>query len=701
MKKVFSVILCVCMLAALAIPAMAAAENNGPSADMSTGSSAAIIVTDEGMTVDPESASVTLEGGTAEDGVVSGVMMTSDDNAAAGIIVKGGELAVGGEEDVYTVTTHFTGEELGFNTVISLTEVDGFDWSASSSGGNAIQNAGGVLTLENVYALNVGRGRYTVNLAKGTTVIKDCYFESAGTDGVFGDMPWFTAQYGNSRNLIACGTLTAYIYNSTVASEGYGSWSTDTGGNPYVFYLYNGDSINVYGGYGTYADTGLEVFVYGSRFDSAEYGAFVTNTGILNIGSSDDALAAEDEGFLENLQGEELAEDTPSEIIGDRNAIVFHVVDTMHQANPDTGVKDSAVSTAYTTVPVLNVTNSTLSTVGASYQCSNLYPVIMQAWMDHLAGSTIVFRGACGIANLTNVEMETSNGIIIQSCVDLDESTIQILDDVATEDIPGCVVNSTDNTWTGDISNEDYQRPMYLNFANTTLTGAIITKGLEDWNALYAEYADVAYEVGDDGYYVNVDDPTETKETFKVTDPTAIYGWLCAFDEYNAVRGTYLTMDADSVWNVTADSQLVSLTVEAGAVINGVVTVDGAVVDTTAGGTWTGDIVVTPAEAEAAEDAAADDAVPATDGTENEANALDSDVAPASQEEFDAYKAYLVDYMNNYTGEGDGTGFDDSAKTMAIGELDSVGFGSDVYAFPFEMFVTQFGAMTFAEYIAQ
>ena len=628
MKKVFSIILCVCMLAALAIPAMAAAENNGPSADMSTGSNAAVVVTDEGMTVDPDSAAVTMEvaeGGAAEDGVLSGVKMTSDDNAAAGIIVKGGELTVGGEDDVYTVTTHYTGEELGFNTVIDLTEVDGFNWAASSSGGNAIQNAGGVLTLDNVYALNTGRGRYTVNLARGTTVIKDCYFESAGTDGVFGDMPWFTAQYGNSRNLIACGTLTAYIYNSTVASEGYGSWSTDTGGNPYIFYLYNGDSINVYGGYGTYADTGLEVFVYGSRFDSAEYGAFVTNTGILHIGSSEDALSAEDEGFLENLQGEELAEDTPSEIIGNRNAIVFHVVDTMHQANPDTGVKDSAVSTAYTTVPELYVTNSTLSTVGASYECTNLYPVIMQAWMDHLAGSTIVFRGACGIADLTNVKLETSNGIIIQSVVDLDESTIQILDDVATKDIPGCIVNSTDNVWEGNISNEDYQRPMYLNFVNTTLTGAIITLGVDNENALYAEYADVSYALGDDGYYYNVDDPTETKETFKVTDPSVIYSWLCAFETYDAVRGTYLDMDATSVWNVTEESNLNSLTVAAGAVINGVVTVDGEVVDVTAGGTWAGDIVVTPAagSAEASAETAAE-------GDTSEA----------------AYQAYLKSYVD-------------------------------------------------------
>ena len=96
---------------------------------------------------------------------------------------------------------------------------------------------------------------------------------------------------------------------------------------------------------------------------------------------------------------------------------------------------------------------------------------------------------------------------------------------------------------------------------------------------------------------------------------------------------------------------------------------------------------------------AAEDVVPATDGTENQANVLASASQPATAEEYDAYEAYLVEYMNAYTGVGDGT-FDDSAKAMALGELDSVSFGSDVNAFPFEMFVTQFGAMDYASFAA-
>ena len=93
-----------------------------------------------------------------------------------------------------------------------------------------------------------------------------------------------------------------------------------------------------------------------------------------------------------------------------------------------------------------------------------------------------------------------------------------------------------------------------------------------------------------------------------------------------------------------------------------------------------------------------EEAVPATDGTENQGNVLVATAQPATEEEHEAYEAYLVEYMNAYTGVGDGT-FDDSARLMALGELDGVSFGSDVNAFPFEMFVTQFGAMDFASFM--
>ena len=57
----------------------------------------------------------------------------------------------------------------------------------------------------------------------------------------------------------------------------------------------------------------------------------------------------------------------------------------------------------------------------------------------------------------------------------------------------------------------------------------------------------------------------------------------------------YLTLTNGAVWNVTGTSYLSKLTVD-NASVNGVVNVDGQETDISAGGSWEGTIVVTPAE---------------------------------------------------------------------------------------------------------
>ena len=192
--------------------------------------------------------------------------------------------------------------------------------------------------------------------------------------------------------------------------------------------------------------------------------------------------------------------------------------------------------------------------------------------------------------------MLSANGVLFQSVIDLDGSAVQILDDIATDGISGICIESVGNDWTGDIAHEDYQRPMRLALTGSTLTGAIKAPGIGEWLSLWADYADVHYSLDPaTGLYVNDADPTDTCESYRIQDPNNMYAWATGVKEYSAVRGVYLTMDADSVWHVTGASNLRSLTVEPGAVIDGVVTVDGAAVDISAGGSWTGDIAVTPA----------------------------------------------------------------------------------------------------------
>ena len=73
---------------------------------------------------------------------------------------------------------------------------------------------------------------------------------------------------------------------------------------------------------------------------------------------------------------------------------------------------------------------------------------------------------------------------------------------------------------------------------------------------------------------------------------------------------------------------------------------------------------------------------------------------PESKEQFDAYLSYVRDYMENYDGAGAKEGFDEASKTMALGELDNVAYPASVNGFPFVMFVNEFGALSYADFIA-
>ena len=139
-----------------------------------------------------------------------------------------------------------------------------------------------------------------------------------------------------------------------------------------------------------------------------------------------------------------------------------------------------------------------------------------------------------------------------------------------------------------------------------------------------------------------------------------------------AVGAAYITLTEGSVWTVTEECTVDGLTVDDSSRVIGTVTEN-------ADGSFT----VSPAEAGAAS------AEPSAEPASAEPAAAG---AMSDKEAFDAYVQYLRDYIAVYDGEGDGSGFDDGARTMAAGELDTVSYGDDLTQFPFEMFVSVFGA---------
>ena len=129
-------------------------------------------------------------------------------------------------------------------------------------------------------------------------------------------------------------------------------------------------------------------------------------------------------------------------------------------------------------------------------------------------------------------------------------------------------------------------------------------------------------------------------------DPSEIVGYAIFYSdsEYcsdgvitpmaKANNPVYVTLTEGSVWNVTGESYIDKLVVESGSTVNGVVTVDGEVVEITDGTELEGNIVVTPAAGESAE------------GESAEGESAEGESAEAAAEsKWDAYIAYLYEVL--------------------------------------------------------
>lgn len=133
----------------------------------------------------------------------------------------------------------------------------------------------------------------------------------------------------------------------------------------------------------------------------------------------------------------------------------------------------------------------------------------------------------------------------------------------------GTALTLTDCDIAGDVKAFDYQRSCTVTLQSAVWSGAYEVWDKDDWDAAWSDEARA--------------------------DPLCY--WVLDSSIYHDGTGSVyaLVIDEGSVWTVTGPSSLTSLTVAPGGVIEGTVTVDGAPVDTSAGGSWAGDITVLPA----------------------------------------------------------------------------------------------------------
>ena len=681
MKKVFAILLTLTLVLSLGTAGLASGEASGGSASgeaaaEDTGPKAAIVLGDEGeIPGDEQSGGFELTffpGGGQTENSLRGFLFTSDSSGAALLYSEPREntadFAIGGDAANIALGDYpISDTAAAFLASVGVDSFDsavilGDDENAASCPPVISAKGWTNLTVDNTLILAAGAARsaFYSDVSGGSTVpgpgavggaqgseapvviLSNSLLETTGGEISFGNSG------GRARGVQPQGKSITYLYNTAIVSRTWGAWSTDSARQGLDFIAWRSLGLSQ-GGYGAYADTSCHVFLYGSTLIGSSDGIVASNNGeIYATDSADETITTDLRAIMGRTvnardlcwtdNGGASGEPMESVITGGQTAVQFHMPDQGHS-----GARNQTQGTLYMRGGSL-VTDESLIKGGIDG---------ISAYNRHFAGACILTKSANFYGVLDGVTMDSWNGVLIHTMINSDANVNNIADGDATI---GSDVTFMNMDVTGDIIHDDYQRELYLTLDNTTLTGAVYCNDYASWNALCEAEFEGNYILNPDGY-----------DTW----------W-----------GVTLTLSGNSVWNVTDTSVVTDLIINDGAVVNGVITENG-----------NGTLTISPPEGASAE---ADEAVPATDGTENQANTLNGTAQPATAEEYDGYEAYLRDYMTNYTGEADGSGtFDEGARSMALGELDSVGFGADVNAFPFEMFVTVFGAMSFAEWITQ
>jgi hypothetical protein len=522
-----------------------------------------------------------------------GVLLTSSDYEATGIVVSDGGYQIGGKKDYYTVYSDILKDYIGtivieenkgdkvkenskekkfkkplgtYNTVIlfSLDDVVDADAATGSSGIDADNEA--VVAIDNTYLQVDGAQRYgDSSYSSSTTIVNDSYFVSTGNAGGFTDdisEPFSNEALlisGTARTNFSISATDTYYFNSTVVAEGWAALSTDSStGDGLDMYAYNTNAKALNGGYGTYADFGCRVFLYSSDLEAAEIGAIIAKSGRISVLDGNSA----DESVLKLNKGRK--DWSGSTISSGRNAVMLHTPDMM-----GTGI--DAADSGY-----LEVINSRLETdprLVSTFDYSS-YSDAIQSYVDYVSGDLILIKSTSATIYLEHAELDAYNGVLIHSVLNSDGmgNFLAVGDNEAVDDdgnllVEPIVVTMKDMRVQGDILHEDYQRNMEVTIETATLEGTIALKSFEAW-----------------------------REFWQVLDVTEA-NWL-PDDAWEGENTLSLTLTDNASWVVTDTSNLTALKVDEGSVIRGlrdrqvVMTVDGVKTEIEAG-SYKGDIQLT------------------------------------------------------------------------------------------------------------
>lgn len=442
--------------------------------------------------------------------------------------------------------------------------IDGLDLSKTLSRDNAAQLIANALSLSDGTGLipkvlhntpvQVGSGAKTINNTRifynggsavqnsgeSVLVVRNSRIDgdtSVTTEPLSGN-PGGLLVGGSIRTTLTLGQSQAFYINSEVNSKDWAALSTDgatmvtePGQKELSLYTYGGTARTIEGGYGTYSDLFCNVYLYGTKLDSAEIGIISGTYGAVTVGTIGDGeadksvakqLTAADKKIQKNKRA-------GSVITGGRNAIMIHSVNLPpYWANEGYSKEEIPLHSGK-----ISVHGSMLAT-DLAIDKKLAYPAERQAYIDYHAGSVIAVKSSNADIVLDQVTMKADSkgsGALIHTLINNDSKWMITVPDGET--YPGVKVAMTDMKVEGNILHEDYQRDMYLSLADTTLTGSITSGTVAQWNALCKEKGFESYIIDPDGY--------------------------------KTVHGVHLTLASGSAWKVTGKSTLIALTIEKGA----------------------------------------------------------------------------------------------------------------------------------------
>lgn len=410
-----------------------------------------------------------------------------------------------------------------------------------TAAGVAIGFNGKSIEMKNVYVESNGTGRPSVHIPsktrdKNATQLPDLIC----VDSTFINH--------DTRALLLMGG-DVWFLNSAVYTNAWGGLSYDNTST--TMYVVNSDVQNIgTGGYAIYDAAGCTAYVYGSKVLGGNVGITVCRTATLTVDSleaADDTATAPYDGSGELM--------TPAVTADGRTVVAAYDQPIMMHA--DMSGADSQ-ATAY-------INNAYISTMpedvqfadGTGYDDwvteSTGYRKLMN---DYQSGACAIIRSHNGKLVFDNCELVSRTGIAVHSQFIYDSMASGIYP-VADTEYVGDEVVFKNMTVNGDVLHEDYMRKMNLSLENAELNGAVVGTTLAAWNNYWREQIAAIPE----------DELPEASDEMSGEDRALQY--FIYNDSYDTLWGVRMTIDENSVWNVTGDSNLYSLTVADPACITG------------------------------------------------------------------------------------------------------------------------------------